>query len=102
MHNHDGKKNSSAMWTMLTCILFLGVLFFAGGKLFSGGYLGPILIGVFVIAHSGWCSKDTKDAESTVTLIRTINLMRLRQNNPNQRTNINMADAVTKRSIATQ
>ncbi|MDP3244716.1 MAG: hypothetical protein Q8M83_03610 [bacterium] len=51
MHNHNGKKNRSMMWMMLICILFLGVLSFAGGKLFSGGYLGPIFVGVFVIAH---------------------------------------------------
>ena len=51
MHNHNGKKNSSMVWMMSVCVLFLVVLFFAGGKLFSGGYFGPILIGVFVVAH---------------------------------------------------
>ena len=51
MHNHNGKKNFSMMWMMSVCILFLVVLFFAGGKLFSGGYLWPIFIGVFVVAH---------------------------------------------------
>ena len=51
MRNHNGKKNSSMMWMMLICILPLVVLLFAGGKVSSGGYLWPILIGVFVIAH---------------------------------------------------
>ena len=39
------------MWMMLICILPLVVLLFAGGKLSSGGYLWPIRIGAFVIAH---------------------------------------------------
>lgn len=39
------------MWMMLICILPLVVLLFAGGRLFSVGYLWPILIGAFVIAH---------------------------------------------------
>ena len=38
-------------WMMLLCIVPLVVLLFFGGKLFSGGYLWPILIGAFVVAH---------------------------------------------------
>lgn len=50
MHNHN-KKNSSITWMMLICIVPLVVLLFVGGELSSGGYLWPILIGVFVAAH---------------------------------------------------
>ncbi|MEK7219172.1 MAG: hypothetical protein AAB687_00665 [Patescibacteria group bacterium] len=50
MHNHDGKNSKSMMWMIIPCLILLGVLFFAGGKL-SSGYLWPILIGVFVVAH---------------------------------------------------
>ena len=50
MHNHDGKNNKSMMWMMIPCLILLGVLFFGRGKL-SSGYLWPVLIGVFVIAH---------------------------------------------------
>lgn len=38
------------LWMMASCLL-LGVLLFAGGRSFSGGYLAPLLIGVFVTAH---------------------------------------------------
>ena len=42
------------MWMMvLCCALPLIFLLFAGSTVFSGGYLWPILIGVFVGAH-GW------------------------------------------------
>ena len=51
MRNHNGKKNSSMMWMMLICILPLVILLFAGGKQFSDGYLWPVFIGVFVVAH---------------------------------------------------
>lgn len=40
------------MWKMmLICAIPLIILLLAGGTLFSSGYLWPILIGVFVIAH---------------------------------------------------
>ena len=51
MHNHNDKKDSSMLWMMLLCIPLLVILLLAGGKLFSAGYLWPILIGVFVVAH---------------------------------------------------
>lgn len=38
---------------MIPCLLVLGVLFLGGDKLFSSGYLWPVLIGVFVIGHIG-------------------------------------------------
>ncbi len=50
MHNHNGKNNKSMMWMMIPCLILLGVLFFGGDKL-SSGYLWPVLIGVFVVAH---------------------------------------------------
>ena len=39
------------LWMMIPCIILFGFLFLGGGKLSSGGYLWPILIGVFVVAH---------------------------------------------------
>ena len=39
------------LWMILICVLPLVVLLFAGGKLSSGGYLWPILIGAFIVAH---------------------------------------------------
>ncbi len=55
MHNHNssdgGGGHKGMMWMMIPCLLLLGVLFLGGGKLSGGGYLWPILIGVFVIAH---------------------------------------------------
>lgn len=51
MHNHDGKGNNNMIWMMIPCLLLLGFLFIGGGNLSSGGYLWPILIGVFVVAH---------------------------------------------------
>ena len=50
MHSHNGKNNSSMLWMMIPCILLLGVVVIGGGKS-SSGYLWPILIGVFVVAH---------------------------------------------------
>ncbi len=53
-HNNDGNKDGGhkgMMWMMIPCLLLLGFLFFGGGKFTSSGYLWPILIGVFVIAH---------------------------------------------------
>lgn len=52
MHNHnenDGRKGMP--WMVILCLLLLGFVFLGGGKLPSGGYLWPILIGVFVVAH---------------------------------------------------
>jgi len=51
MYDHNNQKNSSLMWMMLICLLLLVVLLFTGGKLLAGGYLWPVLIGAFVIAH---------------------------------------------------
>ncbi|MBI5742621.1 MAG: hypothetical protein HZA25_02175 [Candidatus Niyogibacteria bacterium] len=39
------------LWMMLPCLLLLGILFFAGGRSFSGGYFAPVLIGAFIAAH---------------------------------------------------
>jgi hypothetical protein len=57
MHNntdkHDG-GHKGMMWMMIPCFLILGFLFLSEGKLSSvssGGYLWPILIGIFVAAH---------------------------------------------------
>ena len=49
-HNKNGGGNGM-MWIMIPCLLLVGVLFLGGGKLSGGGYLWPILIGVFVLAH---------------------------------------------------
>ncbi len=49
-HNKNGGGNG-VMWMMIPCLLLLGVLFLGGGRLSGGGYLWPILIGVFVVAH---------------------------------------------------
>lgn len=52
MHNHNKEGGGNGMmWMMIPCLLLVGVLFLGGGKLSGGGYLWPILIGVFVIAH---------------------------------------------------
>jgi len=56
MHDHNNKDNKGGghkgmMWMMIPCLLLLGFLFLGGGKLSSGGYLWPILIGVVMIAH---------------------------------------------------
>lgn len=56
MHNHNNNGNKDnghkgMMWMMIPCLLLLGFLFFGGDKLPSSGYLWPIFIGVFVIAH---------------------------------------------------
>ena len=51
MHNHDGKGNNSMMWMMIPCLILLGIIFLGGGKLSGGGYLWPVLIGIFVFAH---------------------------------------------------
>jgi len=55
MHNHNssdsGGGHKGMMWMMIPCLILVGVLFLGGGKLSGGGYLWPILIGVFVVAH---------------------------------------------------
>lgn len=56
MHNHNssdsGGGHKGMMWGMiLCCALLLGVLFLGGSSFLSGGYVWPILIGVFVVAH---------------------------------------------------
>jgi hypothetical protein len=55
MHNHhsndSGGGREGMMWMMIPCLLLLGILFLGGGKLSGGGYLWPILIGVFVVTH---------------------------------------------------
>lgn len=52
MHDHNKGMNSKGMmWMMIPCLLLVGVLFLGGGKLSGDGYLWPILIGVFIIAH---------------------------------------------------
>lgn len=49
-HNKNGEGNGM-MWMMIPCLLLVGVLFLGGSKLSGSGYLWPILIGVFVLAH---------------------------------------------------
>lgn len=53
MHNHSNKNggNKGMKWMMIICLLLLGALFLGEGKFFSTGYIWPILIGVFVVAH---------------------------------------------------
>lgn len=52
MHDHNKKGGGNGMmWMMIPCLLLVGVLFLGGGKLSGGGYLWPILIGAFVVAH---------------------------------------------------
>lgn len=51
MNNHNGNNNDSMFWMLLPCLLLFGVLFMIGGAGASAGYLLPVLIGVFVIAH---------------------------------------------------
>jgi len=55
MHNHNNNNKDGGhkgmMWMMIPCLFLLGFVFIGGGNLSSGGYLWPILIGIFVIAH---------------------------------------------------
>ena len=40
------------MWMMvICCVMPLVALFFVGGKISTGGYFWPVLIGIFVIVH---------------------------------------------------
>lgn len=59
------------MWMMVVCCaLPLVILLFAGGKLFSAGYIWPILIGVMIAGYlwmmfrgHGSCGKNHKNNE---------------------------------------
>ena len=52
------------MWMMLVCCaLPLVILIFAGGKLSSGGYFWPILIGIFVVGHLAMMFRGHKKHE---------------------------------------
>ena len=52
MHNHNKDGGGKGMmWMMIPCLLLTVVLLLGGGKLSGGGYLWPILIGVFIVAH---------------------------------------------------
>ncbi len=55
MHNNNnndsGGGHKGMIWMIIPCLLLLGFLFLGGGELSSGGYLWPILIGVFGVAH---------------------------------------------------
>src|SRR3989344_6499696 len=56
MHNHNNNNKNDGhkgmMWMMgICCGFLLAVSFFGGSGGFSNGYLWPILIGVFVVAH---------------------------------------------------
>ncbi len=62
------------MWMMLVCCLApVAILLFAGGQLSGGGYLWPILIGVFVVGHiwmmfrghGGHTDDDTEESSTT-------------------------------------
>lgn len=77
MHNHNNKNggHKGMMWMMVLCFLLLGFLFLGGDKLSSSGYIWPILIGVFVVAHiwmmfkgHGGHSDATVEEKSDVTL----------------------------------
>jgi len=75
MHDHNNNDNKHGgrkgiAWMMILCLLLLGFIFLDGAKLFSGGYLWPILIGVFVVAHvwtmfrgHGGNSTDTNESK---------------------------------------
>ena len=54
MHSGNNKKDGGhkgMMLMMIPCVLLLVFIFLGGDKLFSGGYLWPIFIGVFVVVH---------------------------------------------------
>jgi hypothetical protein len=56
MHDRNGNNKDGGhggmIWMMIPCLLLFGFLFLGGDKLSSaGGYLWPILIGIFVVAH---------------------------------------------------
>ncbi|KKW11547.1 MAG: hypothetical protein UY50_C0011G0023 [Parcubacteria group bacterium GW2011_GWA2_49_9] len=53
-------------WMMLICCLLpVGLLLFAGGTLFSGGYLWPILFGIFVVVHLAMMFRGHKKCAAT-------------------------------------
>ena len=78
MNNLNNNKKDGGhkgmMWMMIPCLLLLGVLFLGGGTLSVGGYLWPVLIGVFVVAHIWMMFKghgahrdnDKKDKSNTI------------------------------------
>lgn len=53
MHDHNNKDggHEGMLWMMIPCLLLLGFVAVGGGSLSSGGYLWPVLIGVFVLVH---------------------------------------------------
>jgi len=55
MHEHENNNKSGGhkgmMWMMIPCLLLLVFVFLGGDTLSSDGYLWPVLIGVFVVAH---------------------------------------------------
>ena len=54
MHDHNNNKDGGhkgMMWMMIPYLLLFGFVFLGGGKLSSGGYFWPILIGIFVVGH---------------------------------------------------
>ena len=56
MHNHNnndiGGGHKGMMLMMIPCLLLLGFVFLGGSAVSSSGYIWPILIGVFIVAHS--------------------------------------------------
>lgn len=51
MLDHNNKKDFSMPWMIILCVLPIVILLLVGRKLFSAGYLWPILIGALVMAH---------------------------------------------------
>ncbi|MEK7104269.1 MAG: hypothetical protein AAB842_02630 [Patescibacteria group bacterium] len=51
MRNHNDKNNSSMWWMMMLCALPLIIILITSGNFSQGGYLWPILIGGFMVAH---------------------------------------------------
>ncbi len=52
--DHNDKNSSSMMWMMvICCALPIAIIFFGGAALFSGGYIGIILIGVLALICIG-------------------------------------------------
>ncbi|MEK7089412.1 MAG: hypothetical protein AAB920_01185 [Patescibacteria group bacterium] len=48
-NKHNGGR--SMWWMMVPCLAILAVVLFGGNALFSGGYVGPILVGLMIVAH---------------------------------------------------
>ncbi len=55
MHEHENNSKNGGhkgiLWMMIPCLLLLGFVLLGGDTLSSNGYLWPILIGIFVVAH---------------------------------------------------